>query len=159
MVEGSAGTESHDSELVGTTCLRLCRVADSRIVLENAVLNGCALVVDELEDAVGRHLRQLVGLGGIHVAGLQRHILIVAHELEVEVSSCPARLVHIVLILPDLVAIVDIELILTPVDVAETVEDGVAVADAVPGVLPVLVEVIGRSPGTVVEVLNGVAGM
>ena len=159
MVESCTGTESHHSQLIGTASFRYGRITNCRIILEDRILDSCALVIDELEDGIRRHLRQGICLVGTHVLGLQRDVLILTNQFEIEVSSSPTSLVLIVVVLSHLLFIMDIQLIVRESLSLELIKHQVAIADTIPACTPNLALVVRRSPGAIEEIFNGITWM
>ena len=101
MVEGSTGTQGQHSQIVGTPVISGChsQVAQVTIVLSNGILDSHTLVVDKLEDFIGRSTWLNICLISWQILCYQRHTTILANQQEVEIGTSPAGLPLVVVIL------------------------------------------------------------
>ena len=159
MIECSTGTQGQHSQVVGTTVVGGShgQVAQVAVVLRDGVLDGYALIVDELKDLFGRSTGLYVSLVGRQILRNQGHTTILAHQQEVEVGTRPAGLPLVVVILVHLCSEVLVELIVFEGQTGELVEEQVAVCNAMIAGRPDGAVGIGGAPGTIEETLDGVA--
>ena len=159
MIEGSTGTQGQHSQVVGTSVISGChsQVAQVTIILGNGILDSLTLIVDELEDLIGRCPGLYISLIGWQVLCYQGHTTILAHQQEVEIGTGPASLPLIVVILIHLGHKVLVEFVVFELQTGELVEEHVAVSNAMIAGRPDRTVSIGGTPCTIEETLDGVS--
>ena len=156
MIEGSTGTQGEHSQVVGTTVVggRHSQVTQVAIVLRNGVLDGHALVVDELEHIVGSSTGLTRSLVGAHIGRDEGHTTILAHQQEVEVGTSPASLPLIVVVLIHLGHVVLVEHIVFELQARELIEEEVTVCNAMIAGRPQRTVGVRGAPSAIIEALD-----
>ena len=159
MVEGSTGTQGQHSQIVGTPVISGChsQVAQVTIVLSNGILDSHTLVVDELEDFIGRSTWLNICLISWQILCYQRHTTILANQQEVEIGTSPAGLPLVVVILIHLGHKVFVEFVVFKLQTSELIEEHIAVCNAMITGCPDGAVGIGGTPCTIEETLDGVS--
>ena len=161
-VEGCAGLQCQHGQTVGTsTLLRgesiLPQVA---VVVDNPVLDVVTLVDDELKHFVGRVAREGVHLVGCHHMVDQGHAAIGLHQIEVVIGTHEAGFVLVVVVAVQLCLVVGILLQFREGLAQEVLQVVVDRCNALEHLRPSRGQAllgVGGTPGTVVEILDGIA--
>ena len=158
-VQGCLCPQSEDCKLVGPTVLRGAEsiVPEICVVLYNLVLDGIALVENVLEHLVGAAAGKDIDLFCAHSLAHDGNTTVLAGQGEVEESPHKAALVLVVLVAVHLLDVVVVELELFEVQTLHLGKNGVAGSDSGIHILPGVGLGVAGAPGSVIEVLYGVA--
>ena len=159
MIESSLSLQRQNGILVGTggLCLGENHIRLTCIVFDNLVLDIITLADDEVEDFVGTGSWKCCLLGTCGVVNLERYTAVLANQGVIEVSTCPASLILIIVVEEHLLLIIEIELELVEFKIRPVVYHLIAVGDALISRRPDGLVSIDRTPVAIEEVLYRIA--
>ena len=159
MIESSLSLQCQDGILVGAggLGLRENHIRLTCIVFDNLVLDIITLADNEVEDFVGTGSWKCCLLGTCGVVNLERYTTVLANQGVIEVSTCPASLILIIVVEEHLLLIIEIELKLVEFKIRPVVYHLIAVGNALISRFPDGLVSIDRTPVAVVEILYCIA--
>ena len=131
LIEERTGLQGHGSQASGTSCLTGSSIVLQRTIANRQMRSNLVTLFDhEVEHVLSRCTPQGVCLVGADDIRVERHIAIVAYQLEIEVSTQEAHLIRQTIEAGHLVGVVLVELILREVTVLVVGKEVVGLANA-----------------------------